>query len=168
MSERYLLPCRCGQQITVEPRQAGETVVCGCGQQLQVPRLREVMALEPAPAESAPPPSAAVWGWRQMIRLIGVILLAASLVIGGVLFLNRPVSQSQRRSPEQLKRYAHKLTPLETWGHWEWAKKGVDRRVDLQYARKMTSFRIWLGATAALGLIGAGLIITSVAWKRAT
>lgn len=34
----YLLPCSCGREIPIEPRQAGETVSCECGRTSAAPR----------------------------------------------------------------------------------------------------------------------------------
>ena len=158
MSSKYLLPCRCGQQIAIEPRQAGETVVCRCGASLSAPRMLEIMALEPVPAESGPPPSGVGWGWRQRTKLLGVILLSATIVAGVMLLLSRPVSIFQVLSPEEVQRNAHKLTPSQTWDQWQWAKRGLDRRTDTVHARKMKSYRIWLAATGVLALTGVGLI----------
>lgn len=42
VSSKYLLPCLCGQQIPIEPRQAGETVACRCGISLQAPTMRKM------------------------------------------------------------------------------------------------------------------------------
>jgi hypothetical protein len=46
---RYLLPCKCGQSVEVEPGQAGQTVVCTCGENLAVPSMLQVKALPVAP-----------------------------------------------------------------------------------------------------------------------
>ncbi|MBU4273778.1 MAG: hypothetical protein KKE86_09145 [Planctomycetes bacterium] len=166
MSSKYLLPCRCGQQIAIEPRQAGETVVCRCGASLHAPRMLEIMALEPAPAESGPPPSGVGWGWRQRTKLLGVILLSATIIAGVILLLSRPVSRFEVLSPEEVQRNAHKLTPSETWDHWQWAKRGLDRRTDQQHAAAVVRFRIWLAATVVLALAGVGLIAVGMTPMR--
>jgi hypothetical protein len=46
---KYLLPCKCGQSVEVEPGQAGQTVVCNCGELLIVPSMLQVKALPAAP-----------------------------------------------------------------------------------------------------------------------
>ena len=159
MSAKYLLPCRCGQQIPVEPRQAGQKVVCSCGATMQVPRLLEIMALEPAPDESNAPPAAASWGWRQRTKLLGSILLSVAVLAAVLLLMNRPISRFQEVSPEEVLRNAHKMTPTETWNYWQWAKQGLDRRTDQQHAAAVVRFRIWLAATAIVALTGGGLIV---------
>ena len=159
MSAKYLLPCRCGQQIPVEPRQAGQKVVCSCGATMQVPRLLEIMALEPAPDESKTRPTAASWGWRQRTKLLGVILLSIAVVAAGLLLMNRPVSRFDVVSPEEVLRNAHQMTPTETWNYWQWAKQGLDRRIDQEHAAAVVRFRIWLAASAVAALTGGGLIV---------
>ena len=52
---RYLLPCTCGETTAVEPGQAGQTVVCVCGENLIVPSMLQVKALPEAPEKSASP-----------------------------------------------------------------------------------------------------------------
>jgi len=42
---KYLLPCKCGKTIEIEPGQAGQTVVCGCGENLLVPTMLQIKAL---------------------------------------------------------------------------------------------------------------------------
>ena len=46
---KYLLPCKCGKSVEVEPGQAGQTVVCGCGEELLVPTMLQIKALPVAP-----------------------------------------------------------------------------------------------------------------------
>ena len=50
---KYLLPCKCGQSVEVEPGQAGQTVGCGCGENLLVPSMLQVKALPVAPEKPA-------------------------------------------------------------------------------------------------------------------
>lgn len=158
MSTKYLLPCRCGQQIAIEPRQAGETVVCPCGESLHVPRMLEIMALEPVPVESVPQPSGVGWGWRQGIKLFGIVLLVLATILGAVALTKRPVSRYAGLSPEEIQLNAHTLTPSQTWDQWQWAKRGLDRQTDTIYAGKMKSYRVWQAATIVLALAGVGLI----------
>jgi len=167
VSAKYLLPCRCGQQMVIEPRQAGETVVCRCGATLQVPRMLEIVVLEPAPAESGSPRSGAVWGWRQRIRLLGVMLLLVSIIAGACLYLNPPVSRFKVLPSEELQRKARKLTPSETWWEWQRMKQGLDRWIDQQHAAELVRYRIWQAVTGALAIVGIGLIAAGMAPIRA-
>ena len=49
---KYLLPCKCGQSVEIEPGQAGQTVVCGCGENLLVPSMLQIKMLPMAPEKT--------------------------------------------------------------------------------------------------------------------
>jgi len=49
----YLLPCSCGEQSVVSTAQAGGTIRCACGAELQVPTMRGLRELEPLEPSSA-------------------------------------------------------------------------------------------------------------------
>ena len=56
---KYLLPCSCGRKMPVEPRQAGQSVDCACGESLEIPTMLAMSALEPADSVAEnPEPSA--------------------------------------------------------------------------------------------------------------
>ena len=54
---KYLLPCKCGQSVVIEPGLAGQTVVCACGENLLVPSMIQIKALPVAPDEPVAPGS---------------------------------------------------------------------------------------------------------------
>ena len=47
MHNLYKLSCLCGLSIPVETNQAGRSLICSCGQQVQIPSLSEILKLEP-------------------------------------------------------------------------------------------------------------------------
>ncbi|MBN1394151.1 MAG: hypothetical protein JW959_03940 [Pirellulales bacterium] len=160
--DRYLLPCRCGRTVPVEPRQAGETVVCRCGARLSVPSMLEIKSLEPAPSESVAVRPAEVWGWRQLLKLLGVLLLLEAVASWAL--LARPTSRFQELSPEEVKRNAHQMTPAQAWDHWQWARQGLDRRTDQKYAAAVERYQIWrvvlvfIPALAGVGIIALAMM----------
>lgn len=80
MSVRYLLPCSCGETVSVTTSQAGGTVVCpSCGNSLETPRLRDLVQL---PVEETEAPPASGWSPRHGVLTAG-LLLAAVLAGGG-------------------------------------------------------------------------------------
>lgn len=160
MTRKYLLPCVCGLETAVEPRQAGETVVCSCGSPLQVPTMREIANLEIAPPESAPSPAAATrWGTPQRLVLLGTAIAAAAILAGIAMFIIRPVSRFAVIDPEQIRRSAKNMTPAYAWDVWETLKQGLDRRTDQQYENAMEKFYVWEGVAGGATLIGMGLIV---------
>lgn len=88
MSENYLLDCRCGEQLTVSPRQAGGQARCGCGATVEVPTLRAMRRLPVAEAPTAV--EHASWSLRQRLWVVGGLLVAAAAILGGSTRLNRP------------------------------------------------------------------------------
>ena len=161
MNAKYLLPCRCGRQMTVEPREAGQTSLCPCGQSLLIPTMLEITRLEPAPAETSLPPKAAGAGptpccsrglrwlwWQSLWRAC---------------FATLPGGSHRRHRSQALRLSAHKLPPLRTWQYWQLMKQGLDRRVDQMYMDRMTAYHFWQGAAAVTALIGVALIGSGVA-----
>src|SRR4051812_34483923 len=90
LMSQYLLPCACGQQISVSAAQAGESLRCSCGAIVEVPTMRGLRDLERLePKEPVPGDR---WGDRQRLALG---LLVAALVLwgaAGYLFAKIPAS----------------------------------------------------------------------------
>jgi hypothetical protein len=151
--------------VVVEPRRAGETIVCSCGESLQVPTMLEMAALEPAPPEPVAPSSGPAWNWRQGMLLLGGFFVLAAIVIGAVVYhWDRPIPQADQISPEQFRAMAGKLTPTQTWAVWESMKQGLDRRTDIQYEILLAHYHGLLSIDAVLALIGIALIAVGI-WK---
>jgi len=165
VSTKYYLPCRCGRQITVEPREAGETAVCPCGQSLPIPAMLEMAALEPVLAEASPP-SEHLWGWQHRLLLLGGTLLGAAVIGGICLHWNRPVTPSDAIDPDAIRQTAKNLSPLETWHYWELMKQGLDRRTDQVYMSALTRFHVWQAVSGVVGLIGLALIGAGMAMGK--
>ena len=82
MAELYLLPCNCGQKVRVGKAQAGQAVLCGCGQQLNVPTLRGLRELEVAPAEATVAKAARpAWSPARGAAFSGGLAVAAVALI---------------------------------------------------------------------------------------
>lgn len=161
MSAKYLLPCPCGGQTVVEPRQAGQTITCSCGASLPVPTLLGMTALEPAPVEPVAESPHSTWGVKHRLRLVGTVLLLAALVGGIWLYIERPVSRYNMIDPERIQQMAAKLSPLEAWNVWEIMKQGLDRHTDKKYAAAVSRFRLGQTVVGAAALVGIGLIVLS-------
>ena len=77
MSIRYLLPCLCGKKIPVDRAQAGQTIQCECGADVEVPTLLGLRSLEMIEEES-PTTTRSGWGVPQGLTIVGgVITLGA-------------------------------------------------------------------------------------------
>jgi hypothetical protein len=166
VSAKYLLPCRCGQNTVVEPRQAGETVVCPCGQTLPIPTLLEMAALEAAPAET-PLPSRAAWGSRHGLMFLGAALVVVGMGFGIFFHYYRPIPPIDTIDPETIRQGAKHLPPAVTWRYWRMMKQGLDRRTDQKFADDMTVYYWKQGFAAILTISGFVLIVTAVAKGKA-
>jgi len=155
---KYLLPCACGQKVLVEPRQAGESVVCACGSPLDVPTLLGITALERVEEEPEPRAPPEQWGKRQRLLLLGTVVFAFAVAGGIWLLMHQPKSPFDAIDPEQIRQSAQTLRVWQSWEAWQSMKVGLDRRTDQQYAAAVTRFRIWLGVVVTLTLTGTALI----------
>ncbi len=165
MTAQYLLPCSCGQQVVVEPRQAGETITCSCGAVLQIPTLLDMRSLDPA--EPSPATSSAkTWSIRDQLRLLGIVFLLAAIGGGVWLYLKKPVSKFDAVSPEQIREGYKKFTPSTTWDGWNYMQRGLDRRIDQDYAAAMAQFQIWQGVVAVITLAGIAMLAAGTIGRK--
>ena len=100
----YLLPCPCGRRTAVSTAQAGETIRCACGVDMQVPTLRGMRALEPAEAAGGRR-HAGVWDDRH--RAAFVMVLGSLACLGAAVYLwatlpPRPTVPSTKEVSERL------------------------------------------------------------------
>ena len=155
--------------IPVEPRQAGETLHCDCGETIQSPTMLEMASLgrsEPAPSGVAPSRG---WGWPERLILMGGAVLAGALVAALVLFGQRPEAPPRWFAPEIIAHHVQRLTPLQSIQFFhDMAGAGLDPAklpAEQVYETRMQVFQGWLGFFAILG--AAGLIVVGVgAWGR--
>ena len=84
---RYLLPCSCGKSIAVSVSQAGDKVHCECGQELEVPTLRQLRELAPEQTDST---ESASWGFRQGVITLGLILASLMAATSGWFYATQP------------------------------------------------------------------------------
>ena len=146
MSAKYLLPCSCGLEVAVEPAQAGGTVQCGCGKQLDVPTLREIVRLKPVAVSGPAAPSSPTWGLRHGLLVLGTLLIVGSLATAAHFYVHRP-------QPLRLEY----LSVGQVWQIWEELRQGVDRPPfpDQQmYALHMRSLYIALSGLALVAVVG--------------
>ncbi len=166
MQTKYLLPCLCGEKITVEPRQAGQTVECRCGASLEVPTLREMTVLEPAVPEPATAVKTTAWGIHQGMALLGAAIAIAALTLAVVLVCNRPPAPPGDPSAEFIRRQTQALTPLQVWRVWSSLRRvGLDPRRPREnpvMAEERFRYRLWLGAVLVIAGLGCAICAASV------
>ncbi|MEN6405271.1 MAG: hypothetical protein ABFC77_02250 [Thermoguttaceae bacterium] len=163
-AKKYLLPCACGRHVLVEPRQAGEQILCECGASLVAPTLLDMRTLEPAPESKEPTSARTVWGLPQQVRLAGLVVLVIALGCEGVLYWFRPVSPTV--DAFYIQEMASRFTPAQTWDVWrQTVDQGFDRRTDQGYEEELARSHFLLTVVGVIFLIGAGLTIAGT-WFR--
>jgi hypothetical protein len=170
MNTMYLLPCSCGHKIPIQPRQAGEIVVCACGASLEVPTLLRLKALEKIEAPPDLKTTKSAWGAGHRLIFLGVIIILAAVGIGIWLFQIRPNDPFANFTPEQIVTSVENVAPVYTWRLWHaWEQGGLQRqKTSLQIAitGQKTQYRIYwwlLGILAGAGIaaIASGIVVIS-------
>lgn len=173
MADQYLLPCpACQEKLPVETRQAGTSVRCSCGAQLQVPALRQLHSLQrvETEAEQKPPRE---WGPRQGLMLLGLTVLVAAGSAAGYCAAIRPVDE--RLGLEELIRSHHQAIdkmPIDaTWRVWKLEMLGIGlndlpTEYDRYYERRSRELNHWT-ITALVGAgFGAALILAGLLYSK--
>jgi hypothetical protein len=116
---KYLLPCKCGNEVAVEIGQAGGQVHCPtCGQAVDVPPLRQLRHRPRADDQIDSARSA--WGARQGVATAGLIFAFMLLVVALWNRLSEPsVPEFDPETRRQAVDEALKdLTPAQGWRMW--------------------------------------------------
>lgn len=170
MESKYLLPCNCGKKIVVEPGQAGQSIRCACGAELEVPTLMALRRLDPAepehqqPGQAGPRPAAASTGWgiRQGIVFFGSIVTLIGLIVATYLFVTRP----QLPKREQIRPRINSLSPLASRRVWfEIRSQGPDiyLKWDAEgFEGRLFRYRLSLGVALAVALGGVAIAATAL------
>jgi hypothetical protein len=146
----------------VTQSQAGQTVRCACGAQLEVPTLRGLRDLAPATAGGGG--RVRVWGNRHRIALGLVLFAVACLAAAGYLAARLPPPVEVYTQQEIADNF-EAGTPAQVMGAYLELKPELDAatwRTELQRARKIVLLEIAvLLGTSCLGLLGAIVALRS-------
>lgn len=172
---KYLLPCSCGQRITIDIAQAGQQITCACGQSLEVPTMRGIRALEPAPeaseeAKSAPRSAAPAWSSLQG-ALFGIglmtLFLAGCVAAYNGLVMSQIVIQEPTASDFERADAAFDALPPEkmydVYVHARDQGLGTPQTPDYVIAKRVKAYyqRLMIGA---LVVSGVGAVIAASAF----
>jgi len=164
----FQLPCDCGKSVSVSVRQAGQTVRCSCGAQLEVPTLRGLQKLPPADATSAAR-LRATWENRQRVIFSLVLISLCALALGAYLWANVP-SLPRPATPEEIKRIFAAGKPDQVYDAFQSLQQGLGTPADVT-AQGLRDFMA-VGIEVALGIGICGLIaavaMTLAGRKRAS
>ena len=172
MSTRYLVPCSCGEQTAIDIGQAGQEVNCrGCGAAIEVPTMRGIRELKPAPKPEQEEKPAPDWTPLQGgLFAVGIIITLIALSVAGFVWMKRwqisaltakPPMPDTTLSDSHLEHMgADRVLDLwkegpETRGLGDWEKPG--------YLTARKQARVWLILQIVTLVIAAGGVATSVA-----
>jgi len=169
MSEKYLLPCSCGEQVSVGVSQAGGNVSCSCGNQLVVPSMREIRRLEPAAEAEAISSPSGTWQLWQGLVLAGLVVTLAGGGYTARLYsqMPEPPRHDYIEEHEQSLAALDRMPIHQAYGFWHDQVKGFGLRDhitraddDYRQAKDLLMQQIYVsGAVAAAGVL---LLITAV------
>jgi hypothetical protein len=153
MSEKYLLPCSCGQKVSVERRQAGSSVICSCGKELEIPTIRNFAHLEKVESEteSLPP----LWGLRQGLVFLGLVIALPALAYAGYVY-----SQLNTLETDFLQIVGQStmdFTPAQSVMLWNMYKDGMPKAPTPYSARiveAIQSLKRTIGIAGVIAIVG--------------
>jgi hypothetical protein len=162
---KYLLPCPgCGAKTSIEPRQAGQQVFCGCGAALDIPRLGEMRQLEIDPVRGVSKPPVSTWNpIRGFLFVGGIVLAMIGLAIAGMSVANRmrlPKPPVVQFDAERIAEEVDSWTPADSFDVWKGLREqGLGPYMTpahvmaQQIADRLQRFIAIGGAVAVLGLL---------------
>jgi hypothetical protein len=115
---KYLVECRCGNQLPVDIGQAGGRVTCSCGNVVDVPPLRQLRHLPQDTTAVERPVS--TWSPRKGLITASVLLVCIITIVNAISWFTQPTipefnaDQYNQMVESRLKT----LTPVEGWNQW--------------------------------------------------
>ncbi|MGW8255986.1 MAG: hypothetical protein ACWGMZ_00720 [Thermoguttaceae bacterium] len=162
MSIKYLLPCSCGHTCEVEQRQAGEIITCVCGKSLEVPTLLTLKSFEQV--ENAPVTGRVEKSWAtgHRILFLGLLIVFGSILACAWLYLTRPMDPFINFSPEQMRKTAENLSPVQSFRLWlVLEKSGLERHKrikEMKFEGEENQHQIFWGLWFAV--LGLGIVLS--------
>ena len=172
MEEHYLITCRCDAVHRVTTRQAGQTIACPCGAQLDVPTLRGLRQL---PRETTDHNDTVSWSFARGILFAVGLIFAVGGGAGAGLFHWRFSQLDQHLLPrdrehENVRQIYQAATAAESWQAWRelsddpFRSRQSQRAIAEQILRHYQLIRASFLVAAMLGL---GLLAISTLGRRA-
>jgi hypothetical protein len=117
---KHLLTCECGKKVPVDIGQAGGQVTCSCGQQLNVPTLRNLKQLPAAETPASAGATRAPWNIKKGFVAAGLILAALVASYAAWNHYSEPVVPQFDPSVRSaaVEKGLEKMTPTESWDLW--------------------------------------------------
>jgi len=141
--------------------------------------MLEMADLERAEPEAAAQRSSGPWGVRHSLAVVGAAILVGA--VGLVIFLLTaqpppPDADRAQMSPQEIRRKAESLTPLESRRVWQHFRiTGPDGRTPMEepmyedmlarYQERLLRWYLSIGVAVVVALVGLGLIVVPLSMK---
>jgi hypothetical protein len=166
----YLLPCTCGKKLGVTKSQAGQTVRCACGKELEVPTLRGLSALERVGTPGAAPNKS--WNNRHRVAFLLAIAALVGVLTAGYLTIDLPAPLPEFEMVE-----VDEMTPFSNvMAVYEELKKGIEgavppitaemRAMEREREMKLWGIRVALTAAGCAAIAALAVQLSSGGRKR--
>jgi len=156
---KYLLPCACGNQLPVEPTDAGLMVPCSCGAKVKVPNTRGIYALPRlSGAEDDETESSARWGLRYQLITAGLACLLFGAIATGYQVYTKPENPVEWMAEYEIQRMPVNVL-VSLWGQYQDGFQPLDTQKvhDYQIARDDNERLTWVSSGVMAG--GAALVV---------
>jgi hypothetical protein len=162
MSEKFQLPCECGQNVIVERRQAGTSVACVCGKSLEVPTIRGFSSL--ARIEQAEEELPPIWGLWQGLVFLGLMIALPAFAFSAFTYRQIPTLNETVVYEDTMR-----FSPAETWMLWRMYEPGMPKNPSIHSVaavRGIQSMRLRINIGLIIGIVGllvsaGGLVVRS-------
>lgn len=166
----YLLPCTCGKKIGVTKSQAGQTVRCTCGTELEVPTLRNLSELERVGTRGVA--KTTTWTNRHRLVFSLAIVALAGVLAAGYLAIDLPPPLPEFEMVE-----VDEMTPFgNVMAVYDEMKKGIEgavppispemRALENQRETKLWGIRMALTAAGCAAVAAAAVQLSGGGRKR--
>lgn len=166
----YLLPCTCGKKLGVTKSQAGQSVRCACGKELEVPTLRGMAALERVGTPGAASPKS--WNNRHRVAFLLAIAALVGVLAAGYLAIDLPAPLPEFEMVE-----VDEMTPFtNVLAVYDELKKGIEgavppisaemRALEREREMKLWGIRVALTAAGCAAVAAAAVQLSGGGRKR--
>jgi hypothetical protein len=158
------LPCQCGREVVVTRAQAGGTVTCECGAELNVPTLRGLAELRPAPVVAGAGRSN--WDDRHRVGFLLALGAISCLLVAGYLWASLPEPEALPSQQDYID-LVEGAKASELFHFHNEAVHGLDRTVpadaDILRVRRVMTWGIGIVLTMALAASASACIVV---WNK--
>jgi hypothetical protein len=133
MATKYRLPCHDDAFVAVDASQAGLSVTCPCGKEIQVPTWRELSRLkrvgDTSDRDTARRKAAgsSTWSPQKGLIFLGLVILVGCGASAAYWYATMPTEQPIHVNYEGIRDHVQALTLIESMKEWSELRKGLSK-----------------------------------------